>query len=166
MSFWLPENVDFHNNDLFEVVRDTTEDLVEEVRSSDQHRHYFARVVHSRVRPLFPSTRSYAHNFKQNSTYTTSRKPRRRRMRGGVEEGTYPKSKRTVLISLAFEHTSSAIPQVQLLDTFVHPKTGRRSLCFRITYRSMDRSLTNEEVDRLQDTVRRSITHRLNVKLR
>lgn len=28
--------MDFHNNDLFEVVRDTTEDLVEEVRSPDR----------------------------------------------------------------------------------------------------------------------------------
>ena len=37
---------------------------------------------------------------------------------------------------------------VELIDEFVHPKTQRKSLCFRINYRHMDRSLTNEEIDR------------------
>lgn len=40
--------------------------------------------------------------------------------------------------------------QVDLIDEFVHPKTGRASKCFRVNYRSMERSLTNEEVDVLQ----------------
>lgn len=31
ISFWLPESEEFHNNDLFEVVRDVAGDLVEEV---------------------------------------------------------------------------------------------------------------------------------------
>lgn len=35
----------------------------------------------------------------------------------------------------------------QVIDSFTHPKTGRKSLCFRVNYRHMDRSLTNEEVD-------------------
>jgi phenylalanyl-tRNA synthetase beta subunit len=39
---------------------------------------------------------------------------------------------------------------VELIDEFVHPKTGRGSKCFRVNYRSMERSLTNEEVDVLQ----------------
>lgn len=56
--------------------------------------------------------------------------------------------------------------QVQLLDDFVHPKTGRRSRCFRVTYRSMDRSLTNEEIDQLQDVVRNCISSRLKAELR
>ena len=37
---------------------------------------------------------------------------------------------------------------VELIDEFVHPKTQRKSLCFRINYRHMDRSLTNEEIDK------------------
>lgn len=42
------------------------------------------------------------------------------------------------------------VVQVELIDEFVHPKTGRGSKCFRVNYRSMERSLTNEEVDVLQ----------------
>eukprot|EP00903_Cladosiphon_okamuranus_P019905 g18294.t1 len=58
------------------------------------------------------------------------------------------------------------VEEIQLLDDFLHPKTQRRSRCFRITYRSMDRSLTNEEVDKLQDVVRGNITSRLKAELR
>ena len=35
----------------------------------------------------------------------------------------------------------------QIIDEFTHPKTGRKSYCFRVNYRHMDRSLLNEEVD-------------------
>ena len=40
------------------------------------------------------------------------------------------------------------VENVEVIDSFVHPKTGKKSLCFRINYRSMDRSLTNEEIDK------------------
>jgi phenylalanyl-tRNA synthetase alpha chain len=58
------------------------------------------------------------------------------------------------------------IERVELLDEFVHPKTGRVSHCYRITYRSMDRSLTNEEIDGLQARVRAHVADRLGVELR
>lgn len=56
--------------------------------------------------------------------------------------------------------------KVELIDSFVHPKTERLSNCFRISYRSMDRSLTNEEVDDLQEQVRSLAVDQLQVELR
>eukprot|EP01083_Nonionella_stella_P271199 918883_1 len=57
--------------------------------------------------------------------------------------------------------------RVELIDEFVHPKTNRVSNCFRISYRSMDRSLKNEEIDALQERVSqgRSVS-KLAVELR
>jgi phenylalanyl-tRNA synthetase alpha chain len=58
------------------------------------------------------------------------------------------------------------VEQVQLIDEFIHPKTGRTSHCYRIMYRSMDRNLTNEEIDLLQDRVRAFVQDELKVELR
>eukprot|EP00568_Trieres_chinensis_P012557 CAMPEP_0183317672 /NCGR_PEP_ID=MMETSP0160_2-20130417/58594_1 /TAXON_ID=2839 ORGANISM="Odontella Sinensis, Strain Grunow 1884" /NCGR_SAMPLE_ID=MMETSP0160_2 /ASSEMBLY_ACC=CAM_ASM_000250 /LENGTH=420 /DNA_ID=CAMNT_0025483749 /DNA_START=23 /DNA_END=1285 /DNA_ORIENTATION=+ len=46
------------------------------------------------------------------------------------------------------------VEKIECIDEFTNPKTGRSSKCYRISYRSMDRSLTNEEIDRLQDDLR------------
>jgi phenylalanyl-tRNA synthetase alpha chain len=58
------------------------------------------------------------------------------------------------------------IEAVELVDQFTHPKTNRESRCYRITYRSMDRSLTNEEIDAIQHQLRDKIPGQLNVELR
>mmetsp|Transcript_6350 Transcript_6350/g.11319 ORF Transcript_6350/g.11319 Transcript_6350/m.11319 type:complete len:450 (+) Transcript_6350:55-1404(+) len=46
------------------------------------------------------------------------------------------------------------VEKIELIDSFTHPKTGRSSRCYRISYRSMDRSLTNDEIDALQFQLR------------
>jgi len=58
------------------------------------------------------------------------------------------------------------VESVTNIDTFAHPKSGRVSHCYRINYRSMDRSLTNEEIDALQESVRELASSKLGVELR
>lgn len=58
------------------------------------------------------------------------------------------------------------VEEVKLLDEFTHPKTSRTSHCYRIAYRSMERSLTDEEVNELQFQVRDQAAAKLGVELR
>ncbi|TDH73103.1 hypothetical protein CCR75_007065 [Bremia lactucae] len=58
------------------------------------------------------------------------------------------------------------VEQVAVVDEFTHPQSQRKSKCYRITYRHMDRNLTNSEIDDLQKVVRARIVHSLNVVLR
>jgi phenylalanyl-tRNA synthetase alpha chain len=58
------------------------------------------------------------------------------------------------------------IENVSLIDEFTHPKTGRNSQCYRINFQSMDRNLTNEEVNVLQQEIRQQINHQFDVELR
>ena len=42
------------------------------------------------------------------------------------------------------------VESVSLTDEFTNPKKGKTSNCFRIAYRSMERSLTDEEINTMQ----------------
>ena len=55
---------------------------------------------------------------------------------------------------------------VKLVDQFTHPRTSRRSLCYRINYRSLDKTLTNAEANQLHEEVRNRLVARLGVELR
>ena len=66
------------------------------------------------------------------------------------------------LLDLVRGVAGDLVENVELVDQFVHPKTNRESQCYRITYRSMDRSLTNEEIDQLQEELRNHIGKELN----
>merc|ERR1719247_1828053 len=57
------------------------------------------------------------------------------------------------------------VEKMELVDEFTNPKKGKTSHCYRITYRSMDRSLTDEEVNEMQSTLRERVTD-LGVELR
>ncbi|GAA5826378.1 hypothetical protein JCM11251_002339 [Rhodosporidiobolus azoricus] len=58
------------------------------------------------------------------------------------------------------------VESVSLIDQFTHPKTGRSSRCYRLNYRSMDRSLSNEEVNVLQDQVVQRLVDEMGVEVR
>ncbi|KKK13251.1 phenylalanyl-tRNA synthetase [Aspergillus rambellii] len=58
------------------------------------------------------------------------------------------------------------VEDVRLIDEFTHPKTGRQSMCYRINYRSLERTLTNEETNGLHDGVREKLVSQLGVELR
>ena len=61
------------------------------------------------------------------------------------------------LNELVREFAGDLVEEVVLVDEFTHPKTKKTSNCYRITYRSMDRSLTNNEIDRLQEKLRTTL---------
>jgi phenylalanyl-tRNA synthetase alpha chain len=80
----------------------------------------------------------------------------------GLEPSFHPNDLNEVVRDVA----GDLAEKVELIDEFKHPKTNRISNCFRISYRSMDRSLTNEEIDSIQEGVRQNVVTKLGVELR
>lgn len=70
------------------------------------------------------------------------------------------------MFELTREVAGDMVEKVDLFDEFVHPKTGRKSQAYRINYRSMERSLTNEEVDALQLKIRTLAVDKLKLTVR
>ncbi|KAG7196112.1 uncharacterized protein KQ657_000124 [Scheffersomyces spartinae] len=58
------------------------------------------------------------------------------------------------------------IENVTLIDEFLHPKTKKTSQCYRINYQSMDRNLTREEINKIQEGVEQELIENFNVKIR
>jgi phenylalanyl-tRNA synthetase alpha chain len=58
------------------------------------------------------------------------------------------------------------VEDVRLTDTFTHPKTGRKSLCYRVNYRSLERTLTHEEANGLHEEIRKTLVDGFGVELR
>lgn len=63
------------------------------------------------------------------------------------------------------EAAEDLIEEVKLIDNFQHPKTKQINHTYRIIYRSMDRTLTNEEINNLQEVIRQK-TQELPIELR
>jgi phenylalanyl-tRNA synthetase alpha chain len=64
------------------------------------------------------------------------------------------------------ENSKDLAENVSLVDEFTHPKTGRTSKCYRIIYRSNDRTLTNEEVNEIQESIKNITIEKLKVEIR
>ncbi|KAF2154115.1 phenylalanyl-tRNA synthetase [Myriangium duriaei CBS 260.36] len=58
------------------------------------------------------------------------------------------------------------VEDVRLVDEFVHPRTGKKSLCYRIVYRSLEKTLTGEETNAMHEAVSQELVRRFNVELR
>lgn len=58
------------------------------------------------------------------------------------------------------------IEQVKLIDDFVHPKSKRRSHCYRIVYRAADRVLSKDEVNVLHQQIGDMCKSQFRVELR
>ena len=67
---------------------------------------------------------------------------------------------------LARSVAGDLVERVENIDNFTHPKSGKTSNCYRVTYRSMDRSLTDAEINALQDDLRDRTAATLGVELR
>ena len=70
------------------------------------------------------------------------------------------------LHSLVREHGGDLIEEVKLIDYFENKKLGKISRCYRINYRSLERTLTNEEIDVIQFKIRDDMEEVLGYELR
>lgn len=62
------------------------------------------------------------------------------------------------------EDKDNLIESITLIDEF--SKGGKTSHCYRIVYRSMDHTLKNEEIDKIQECIRIRLVNELNVEIR
>jgi len=56
------------------------------------------------------------------------------------------------------------VESVSLIDEFTHPKTKRKSRCYRIYYRHVSRPLTQSEVNQVHDMIQKTAVANLNIE--
>ncbi|NXW47139.1 FDXA1 protein, partial [Nyctiprogne leucopyga] len=68
--------------------------------------------------------------------------------------------------TIARQVSGEMVISVQLIDSFQQLETGRKSLCYRLTFQSCDKALSCQEVAEMQLLFRKEIKQRLRVTLR
>lgn len=63
-------------------------------------------------------------------------------------------------------HAQDLVSTTTLVDDFINPNTGRKSLSFRIFFESLERTLTNDEINKILDTVKEAIVKDFGVEMR
>ncbi|XP_044310746.1 phenylalanine--tRNA ligase, mitochondrial isoform X4 [Varanus komodoensis] len=56
------------------------------------------------------------------------------------------------------------VEKVDLIDEYIHPKTKRVSHCYQITYRHLERTLTQNEVSSIHRAIQKSVVRELGVE--
>lgn len=70
------------------------------------------------------------------------------------------------LMEIVRGHGGDLVESVVLKDEFVHPKTQRKSQCYSINYQSMERNLTNSEINEIHRLVEQDLVNSFNVEIR
>lgn len=70
------------------------------------------------------------------------------------------------IMEIVREVAGDSVEDVKMIDQFTHPKTGRKSMCYRINYRSLERTLTNTQANKMHDSVKEKLVAELGVELR
>ncbi|KAK0747465.1 mitochondrial phenylalanyl-tRNA synthetase-like protein [Apiosordaria backusii] len=85
---------------------------------------------------------------------------------GGNDKGQREGWHENDLMEVVRDVCGDVVEDVVLMDSFEHPKTRRRSVCYRVNYRSLEKTLTNDEANGLHEGLKREMVGRLGVEIR
>uniref|UniRef100_A0A7N2R413 FDX-ACB domain-containing protein n=1 Tax=Quercus lobata TaxID=97700 RepID=A0A7N2R413_QUELO len=157
ISFWINESFT-ENNLLCEVVRGIAGDLAEEYQSQDEASKIRSKRRDHRADQAI-SEQSLELNFAKSELVPVEE------VQAMAEITHIVGSKKCgrVLVAVGLMvFLRFGIYWVQLIDNFTNKK-GMTSHCYRIAYRLMECSLTDEEINELQWNVREQVQSKLNI---
>lgn len=70
------------------------------------------------------------------------------------------------IMQIVRDVAGDVVEDVSKIDEFMHSGTRRISWCYRVYYRSLEKTLTNTETNLLHESVKKELTKRLNIELR
>ncbi|POS86392.1 hypothetical protein EPUL_001386 [Erysiphe pulchra] len=70
------------------------------------------------------------------------------------------------IMQIVRDVAGDTVESVRKVDAFKHPKTGRTSWCYRVNYRSLEKTLTGNEANMLHEAVKRELVNKLGVEFR